>query len=132
MSGAPITLDGTVSRPPVAASPPMPSPGGISPSQDRLFELGQGAWPLLRGGATTDLPRPARPQNVLPGEGLDHAAIGLAPANRSSLFVALTLIQDPSGPTLLRLDPPAIGGLVVTLAGPITVGPAQYQLRTPV
>lgn len=131
-SHAPIPLDGTVSTPPAVASPPTPVPGGTSCSQDRHFKRGRGAWPLQRGGATTDPPRPARPQIVLPGEGLDHAAIGLAPENRSTPFVTLTLIQDPRGAPLLELDPPGIDGLVATLAGPISVGPAQFQLRTPV
>ena len=261
ISAMTLTIDGTVPTPPASPPPPMCTPGATSRSQVRLFDLGQGAKPFLRGGAsalggakareinvtnwrgaqfirlragsTTYLLTPARPQLVLPGEGLDLAgltweavteagseanpdlsilhtcatgaprvtppaqaalswsdiesmiarlmtgftltAFGLEPANRSTPFVTLNLIQDPSGATLLELDQPGVGrlaawpataqdngpyrvtakgpgyrfelvifprpwgldlrlakGTVATLAGPITVGPAQYQLRTPV
>lgn len=256
-----LTIDGTVPTPLASPPPPMCTPGATSRSQVRLFDLGQGAKPFLRGGAsalggakareinvtnwrgaqflrlragsTTYLLTPARPQLVLPGEGLDLAgltweavteagsqanpdlsilhtcatgaprvtppaqaalswtdiesmmarlmpgftltALGLEPADRSTPFVTLNLIQDPSGATLLELDQPGIGRLaawpataqdngpfrvtadgpgyrlelvifprpwgldlrlakstIATLAGPISVGPAQFQLRTPV
>jgi|GEM_PF-6762407 len=256
-----LTVDGTVPTPPAAPPPPMCTPGATSRSQVRLFDLGQGAQPFLRGGAaalggakareinvtnwrgaqslrlragsTTFLLTPARPRIILPGDGLDLAgitwealteaggqanpdlsilhtcatgaprvappaqaalswsdieamitrlmpgftlaALGLEPAHRDTPFVTLNLIQDPSGATLLELDQPGIGrlaawpataqdngpyrvtakgpgykldlvifprpwgldlrlakGTLATLAGPISVGPAQYQLRTPV